>query len=329
MDYAWGRPSINAMRLNGISYACRYLSWLPNGKCLSRAEADGLRANGIDVVSNWEFFGDWEHDYSGGYARGRQHAAEAAMQHATCGGPSGRPIYFSTDFNPADGQFALIAEYYRGVASVIGLPRTGAYGGYRTIKFLFDLGLITYGWQTYAWSGIPTTWDSRAQLRQIKNGVLVGGIDCDLNDAMTADWGQWGYEGELMATASEIIVAWSQGMTKTPDGTQVAPVIWRIRDEAWMSGVEGTVARVTAAAEARDTATVAALTALATTIQTGGGDVDVAAILAAIAEATEAATEVADKQAATIAELRNELSQLRHAVAAGGAATAAGLEESA
>jgi hypothetical protein len=190
------------MHAAGAVAACRYLCRVDPttaGKQLTRAEADRLRAGGIDVVSNWEQHGSWE-EYSGGQAVGRTHAYEAAQMHADCGGPAGRPIFFSTDWNATSTQLPAVAEYYRGVASVIGLARTGAYGGYPTIRYLLDQGVITWAWQTYAWSSFrddPTGqiylhWDPRAQLRQIRNGVLVGGGDCDIDESVAADFGQWG-----------------------------------------------------------------------------------------------------------------------------------------
>jgi hypothetical protein len=204
-DYAWGRPSIAAMKAAGWTFVSRYLSYESaasgSGKNLSAAEARTLLAGGIDVVSNWEWWGDWAHDYSGGYARGAQHARDANTQHLNCGGPPGRPIYFSTDFDPTDAQLPTIADYYRGAASVLGLARVGAYGGYRTIKYLFDHGVIRYGWQTYAWSG--GRWDPRAQVRQVRNGVLVGGVDCDLDTALVDDFGQWGGASAPDTTATQ------------------------------------------------------------------------------------------------------------------------------
>ncbi|MFI2206441.1 hypothetical protein ACH47Z_37915 [Streptomyces sp. NPDC020192] len=50
-----------------------------------------------------------------------------------------------------------------------------------------------WGWQTYAWSG--GNWDSRAQLRQVQNDITVAGHDADLDQAMAADFGQWGGKG--------------------------------------------------------------------------------------------------------------------------------------
>jgi hypothetical protein len=188
IDYSFSRPSVSALKSYGAIAVCRYLSWLPNGKCLSKGEADQLIAGGLSIVSNWEYRGSWA-DFSGGAASGRPHAVEASRQHLACGGPGGAPIYFSTDWDVTPSQMPTVADYYRGVASVIGPPRVGAYGGYNVIKYLFDHNVIDWGWQTYAWSA--GRWDPRAQLRQVQNGITIGGADCDRNESMTADFGQW------------------------------------------------------------------------------------------------------------------------------------------
>jgi hypothetical protein len=86
-----------------------------------------------------------------------------------------------------------INDHFDGVASVLGLARTAAYGGFYPIKRLFDAGKIAYGWQTFAWSG--GQWDPRAQLRQVRNGVTIAGADCDIDEAQVQDFGQWGFAG--------------------------------------------------------------------------------------------------------------------------------------
>jgi len=192
LDYAYGRPSPAAIKAAGYTFVSRYLSPPGNPKNLSKPEADLLQANGISVVSNWEYFGDWAHDYSGGYSTGQAHAAAAARMHLDCGGPASRPIYFSVDFDPTDAQLPVIGEYYRGVASVIGLERTGAYGGFRTISYLFDHGLIRWGWQTWVWSG--GLWDARAQVRQVQTNIWFAGVECDIDEAWTDDFGQWDWK---------------------------------------------------------------------------------------------------------------------------------------
>jgi hypothetical protein len=185
VDYAWARPTPAHLKAQGYTFAARYLSYDTTGKNLTAGEANQLKAAGIDIVANWEWGAD---DALDGYQRGVEHAKTAESQAKAAGMPAGRPIYFSVDFDATPGQQAAIDAYMDGVASVIGRSRTGAYGGYWVIKRLFDHGKITWGWQTYAWSG--GQWDPRAQLRQIQNGIENGQLDKD--EAVAADFGQWG-----------------------------------------------------------------------------------------------------------------------------------------
>jgi hypothetical protein len=177
-------------------FAARYLSFNTTGKNLTAAEAQQLHAAGIATVSNWE---DTAQAATGGFDQGVADARAAAGQHAACGGPASRPIYFSVDYDAPDAapgssdpaaKLGVVANYFRGVASVVGPARTGAYGGYWTISRLFDAGLIRFGWQTVAWSG--GRWDGRAQLRQTSVNVTVAGANCDIDESTTSDYGQWG-----------------------------------------------------------------------------------------------------------------------------------------
>ncbi|MEV4172454.1 DUF1906 domain-containing protein [Nonomuraea sp. NPDC049709] len=190
IDYSWGRPRPSAIAAAGYSFVCRYLSWNTTGKNLTRSEADALRAAGLDIVSNWEYTPS---EALGGYAEGVRNATEAKRQALACGAPASRPIYFSVDFDATAGQQSTINAYFDGIASVIGRGRTAAYGGYYAIDRLLDAGKITWAWQTYAWS--DGLWDSRAELRQVRNGITVDGADCDLNEAHAGDFGQWGGGG--------------------------------------------------------------------------------------------------------------------------------------
>ena len=76
---------------------------------------------------------------------------------------------------------------------MLGVDRTGAYGGIYVISSLFNAGKIKYGWQTYAWS--DGQWDGRAQVRQVENGMTIAGGSCDVDEAIAADFGQWGFSG--------------------------------------------------------------------------------------------------------------------------------------
>lgn len=344
IDYAWGRPSLASLKAAGAVAVCRYLSYDTSGKNLTRAEADGLRAGGIDIVSNWEQAGSWA-EYSGGQAVGRTHAATAEIQHIACGGPVSRPIYFSTDWDVTAGQLATVADYYRGVASVIGLARTGAYGGYRAIRYLFDQHVITWGWQTYAWSG--GQWDSRAQLRQVQNGVQVGGVDCDLDESTTTDFGQWSGgtptthlpKGDRMLVMAHVrgsnidwlgdgVFRWQvpdpahranalvvMGLQGNPNPTSVEfnPGTLDALGPIVISAADGVPAHIDSlatqssllAAMAADVAEVKAVAAqLASTIAAGGGNIDTAAVLARLDEART-------DEATALAALRQQMLDLR------------------
>ena len=168
VDYAWGRPSTAALSQAGVTFACRYLSLDTTGKNLTFDEAATLSAAGLSIVSNWEY--DSRAPLNG-RAQGARDAAEADRQHRAAGGPPGRPIYFSVDFDASPGDQEAINAYFDGVAATIGHDRTGAYGGYWVIKRLLDAGKTAWAWQTLAWSG--GQWDARAQLRQVRNAVEI------------------------------------------------------------------------------------------------------------------------------------------------------------
>jgi len=189
VDYSWGRPSPSGLRSAGYTFAARYLSG-DSSKNITASEAQALTAAGVDIVSNWEY---GQYDTLDGYDGGVRDATQAQSQAAAAGMPGDRPIYFSVDFDASEGQQDTINAYFDGAASVIGQGRVGAYGGYYVIKRLFDAGKISWGWQAFAWSG--GQWDSRAQLRQIQNGVSIAGADCDIDQSQAADFGQWSYGG--------------------------------------------------------------------------------------------------------------------------------------
>jgi peptidoglycan hydrolase-like protein with peptidoglycan-binding domain len=185
LDYAWGRPSVASLHAAGVTGVVRYLSHDATGKNLSNAEAHLLMSASppIDVAVIWE---STANRVNSGRTGGVADAVDALAQAHSFGMPTGRPIFFACDYDAGPD---ACTNYLRGAASVIGLGRVGLYAGYVPIVSAFDKKLITYGWQTYAWSG--GRWDVRAQLRQYSNSHLVGGVDVDYNKATRADWGGW------------------------------------------------------------------------------------------------------------------------------------------
>jgi hypothetical protein len=186
IDYAWGRPGASALKKAGVKFVVRYLSHDTTGKNLTSAEAKSLSAAGIWIAVIWESTASRT---LAGRSAGVADATAAAKQAKSCGMPAGRPIYFAVDFDATSSQQAEIHAYLDGAASVLGRGAVGLYAGYGPIKRAFDAKKITFGWQTYAWSG--GKWDSRAQLQQYSNGHPVGGVDSDYDRAMKSDYGQW------------------------------------------------------------------------------------------------------------------------------------------
>ena len=191
IDYAfYPHPSISAIKAEGATFVCRYVSsYAPNdgnGKNLIPAEKNALLAAGLSIVIVAE-------EASGsrmldGRAAGVTDAAHADAVVKALGMP-GIPVYFACDWDATEAQQTPIDAYLDGAVSVIGRGRVGIYAGFYPLKRAFDAGKITYGWETYAWSG--GQWDSRAQLRQTQNGVTIGGADCDRDVSMSVDYGQW------------------------------------------------------------------------------------------------------------------------------------------
>jgi len=193
VDYTSG-PSVVALKAESVAFVCRYLcvvNPLTKAKILTPEEAQALSRGGLFLVSNYEWYASRARE---GAASGKKDAETAAAQHANCGGPADRPIFFSVD---EDVEGAQVADYFRGVASVIGLSRTGAYGSYKVIKYLFDNRLTAWGWQTYAWSA--GEWDERAQLRQEQNSKSIGGHAVDYDRSIASDFGQWQVGGKNAA----------------------------------------------------------------------------------------------------------------------------------
>jgi hypothetical protein len=223
LDYAGGRPGGGAIKNAGYAFVVRYLSsggsGLP-GKQLLPAEANDLRANGIEIVSNWETTAT---RMLAGFNGGVADATSALAQVLACGGRADRPIYFSADWDATEAQQTPINDYLRGAATVIGVQNVGIYGGFWPVSRALNAGVAKWAWQTKAWSG--TNVDPRINLWQRIGFVNVGGVQCDVNESRTSDYGQWSGTtptgGISMADAQSII---NQAAGIDANG---APLAWR------------------------------------------------------------------------------------------------------
>lgn len=180
-----------------FEFACRYLSRKAS-KNLSAAEAAGLSAAGISIVSIWE---DGRPTTPGYFSRskGKLDGKDAHALARAVGQPDGRPIYFAVDYDadPADVD-APIKEYFEGVVEAFEAAAAssgtsysvGVYGSglvCRVIKELASLATFSWlaqstGWREY---GTYTDW----QIKQLAPAKV-----CELEvdgDISAGDYGGW------------------------------------------------------------------------------------------------------------------------------------------
>jgi hypothetical protein len=192
LDYSAGRPGGAAIRGAGFDFVVRYLTdggpTLP-GKLLTPAEADDLRAHGVSIVSNWETTNNRMLD---GFGAGANDATAGLAHVLACGGRRDRPIYFSVDFDATPDQQGPIDDYLRGAATVLGRQNVGIYGGYWPISRALDHGTAAWAWQTDAWSGGNI--EQRRAMHQRTGTIVVGGVECDVDEAFFDDFGQWDHQ---------------------------------------------------------------------------------------------------------------------------------------
>lgn len=179
IDLAWARPTVAQIKATKATWVARYFS-NDDTKDLHRDEVVAYPAAGIDIVAVWE---STTGRAEAGRAAGVADAQNADAQRRTAGLPADMVLHFAVD---EDTNWASVQPYFDGVISVIGLPRTGCYGGLDVINGAYGHGL-RYLWQTIAWS--HGVWSPHATIRQAGGTTLGGAADWDT--AMADDFGQY------------------------------------------------------------------------------------------------------------------------------------------
>lgn len=188
VDYSFGRPtSPQALRAQGINLVMRYLSPPPNGKNLSRTEAQGLLSAGLGILLGWETTANRA---LSSRPAGLWDGKDAADLAESLGAPHGLTIYYAVDFDTNPSQYPTIAEYFRGVGTDKRY-RVGIYGEADVIEAMHKLGVVTSEWQTYAWSRGRLS--PEADFYQYLNGQTVAGVTVDFDriihpEALGAWW---------------------------------------------------------------------------------------------------------------------------------------------
>ena len=212
IDYAMRQIPAADIRAAGYAGVVNYVSLSRPGsnfgaKPITRPYAESLTAAGLVIVSNYQYGkpgGTAPSDFTRGYAGGVADAKTGWQLHTAAGGGQSAPIFFSVDDDISRETWNTLAlQWFRGINSVLGVQRTGVYGGIDVCQWAAADGVIgnsgtpgrRWAWQTRAWSGNRVHPAAVLYQRIVSTastpGPLVGGIEVDVNDVLAGDCGQW------------------------------------------------------------------------------------------------------------------------------------------
>ena len=212
IDYAMRQIPAQDIRAAGHAGVINYVSTSRPGssfgaKPITLPYAKSLTAAGLVIVSNYQYGkpgGTAPSDFTRGYAGGVTDARTAWQLHTAAGGGKSAPIFFSVDDDIDRETWNNVAlPWFRAINSVIGVLRTGVYGGIRTCQWAAADGVIgrssspgkVWAWQTRSWSNGQIYPGAVLYQRIIDTasnpGPVVGGIRVDVNDVLAQDCGQW------------------------------------------------------------------------------------------------------------------------------------------
>jgi len=213
IDFADRLVAPEAIKAAGYDGALVYVSELRPGatfnfKPVTREFTDGMRALGLHVVSIYQYgkpgWVNSPSDFTRGFDGGVADARTALRLHGAAGGPDSAPIFFSVD-EPIDAGTwkSLAAPWFRGINSVLGVARTGIYGGVNELGWAIADGVVGasttpgyyWAWQTKAWSGGKRAPGAVLFQREVVTatdpGAMIGDIHVDVDDVLAPDFGQW------------------------------------------------------------------------------------------------------------------------------------------
>ncbi|MCW1958867.1 MAG: DUF1906 domain-containing protein, partial [Mycobacterium sp.] len=170
IDYAMHQIPAADIKAAGYAGVVNYVSLSRPGsnfgaKPITRPYAESLTAAGLVIVSNYQYGkpgGTAPSDFTRGYAGGIADAKTAWQLHTAAGGGQSAPIFFTIDEDIDRNTWNTVAlPWFRGINSMLGVQRTGIYGGIRPCQWAAADGVIgnsstpgrKWSWQTKAWSG--------------------------------------------------------------------------------------------------------------------------------------------------------------------------------
>ena len=138
IDFAMRQIPAQDIRAAGHSGVINYVSLSRPGssfgaKPITRPYAESLTAAGLAIVSNYQYGkpgGTAPSDFTRGFAGGVADARTAWQLHTAAGGGQSAPIFFTVDDDINRDTWNTVAlQWFRGINSVLGVQRTGIYGG--------------------------------------------------------------------------------------------------------------------------------------------------------------------------------------------------------
>jgi hypothetical protein len=212
IDYAMKQIPAADIRAAGHAGVINYVSTSRPGssfgaKPITLPYAQSLNAAGLAIVSNFQYGkpgGTAPSDFTRGYPGGVADARTAWQLHSAAGGGQSAPVFFSVDDDISSDTWNNVAlPWFKGINSVIGVQRTGIYGGIRSCEWAIKSGVVgrsgtagkAWAWQTRSWSNGQIHPAAVLYQRIVSTastpGPIVGGLEVDVNDALASDVGQW------------------------------------------------------------------------------------------------------------------------------------------
>lgn len=195
LDAAYPRWTIAQLqewkRSHGLLGVMSYVSWLPNGKVITRDRFAALEEAGIDQGLVWESTGT---DFTGGYSAGLKDGTEARRQANLLGFPAERPIYSTIDVGAHAS--AIATEYQHGfdIGSGVGAPGgEGFYGDRELALAMRAAGVLDrFYWETNAraWPGDGVDDAAAVMIQRTSKSFPLPPGSYDESDVFARDWGQ-------------------------------------------------------------------------------------------------------------------------------------------
>lgn len=165
-----------------------------SSKNLTPAEHHSYQSAGIADALVWE---NTTTDYQGGPNAGAAFGTRAKVHADSLSWPADRPYRAAFDMDVPSSDYPLALAYLRAFAAASGRPG-GGYGPWPLLSYFEKEGGFGFGWGVGS-SSFNTGARPASVVLQQRPGVhpfsgpwqtVIGGVTCDLNDALALDFGQ-------------------------------------------------------------------------------------------------------------------------------------------